>query len=171
MNALIAVTKVLDRFNLYVGRYAFSWILLLLMGVALFEVVTRRIIGNPQIWTHEILAYIFCAHFVLALGYTLHYKEHVNVDALTLHFPEKVQVILETLVYLFFIGLFLWAMVPAAVDFAERSWRFGERAPTAFSSPVYPAKTLIPLSLILLAIQTAGIVLKNMIFLIRGERI
>lgn len=171
MNTLIAFTRFIDRINRILGDWFVSWILLLIMGVALFEVATRRFAGNPQAWTQEIIAYLFCAHFVLALGYTLHYKEHVIADVLTTLLPEKVQVALETFVYLFFIGIFLYAMLPTAIDFAERAWRFGERAATSFNSPVYPAKTMIPLSLILLAIQLVAIVMKNGIFLVSGRRI
>jgi TRAP-type mannitol/chloroaromatic compound transport system permease small subunit len=171
VNALIASVRFIDRINRVLGNLFVSWILFLIMGVALFEVVTRRIIGNPQAWTQEILAYLFCAHFVLALGYTLHYKEHVVVDAVTNLFSEQVQVLLETAVYLFFVGIFLYVMLPTAYDFMIRSWTFGERAPTAFNSPVYPAKTLIPISLVLLGIQLAAIVMKNAIFLTTGRRV
>jgi TRAP-type mannitol/chloroaromatic compound transport system permease small subunit len=171
VDALITVTKVLDRVNLYLGRYFASWFLVLLMALAVFEVVTRRFLGIPQIWTFEVFAYLFCAQFVLALGYTLHYKEHVNVDALTLRFSERVQVLLETVVYVVFIGTFLWLMIPSAIEYAARSWEARETAPTAFSSPVYPAKTLIPISLFLLLIQLVAILLKNGIFLVRGDRI
>ena len=171
MNALIAFVRFVDRINYYVGKYFVAWILFVIMGIALFEVVTRRIIGSPHAWTQEILVYLFCAHFVLALGYTLYYKEHVVVDVFTTMLPERAQVVLETIVYLVFIGAFVYVMIPTAFDFAARAWASGERAPTAFNSPVYPAKTLIPLSMILLGIQLAGIVGKNVLFLVRGKSI
>lgn len=171
MNALIVFTRFIDRINRVLGDWFVSWILLSIMGVALFEVVTRRFIGSPQTWTQEIITYLFCAHFVLALGYTLHFKEHVVADVLTNLLPEKVQVLLETAVYLLFVGVFIYVMLPTAIEFAERAWRFGERAATSFNSPVYPAKTLIPVSLVLLAIQLVAIVLKNGIFLASGRRI
>ena len=171
MNAVIAFVRFVDRFNYYLGRYLVSWILFVIMGIALFEVVTRRIIGTPHAWTQEMLVYFFCAHFVLALGYTLYHKEHVVVDVFTTMLPERAQVILETLVYVVFIGAFVYVMIPTAIEFAARSWASGERAPTAFNSPVYPAKTLIPISIILLAVQLAGLVGKNVLFLVRGKPI
>lgn len=169
MNALIACVRFIDRINYYLGKYVVSWILFVLMGIALFEVVTRRIIGTPHAWTQEILVYLFCAHFILALGYTLYYREHVVVDAFTSFLPERVQVALETLVYVFFVGAFVYVMIPTAFDFAARSWGSGERAPTSFNSPVYPAKTVIPVGIILLGIQLLGLVSKNVLFLTRGE--
>lgn len=161
MKALISFTRFLDQLNRRLGEWFVSWLMLAIMGVIIFEVVTRRFIGTPQIWTQEIITYIFCAHFVLALGYTLHHKEHVIADVITSLLPQKVQIVLETIVYFFFVGLFLYVMTPAAIKFSERAWRFGERAATSFNSPIYMVKVLIPVSLVLLAIQLVALLLKN----------
>lgn len=161
MKALISFTRFLDQINRKLGQWFVSWILLAIMGVVVFEVVTRRFIGSPQIWTQEVITYLFCANFVLALGYTLHYKEHVIADVLTVLMPPRVQLMLETLVYFLFIGIFLYVMTPTAIKFSERAWKYGERAATSFNSPIYLVKVLIPVSLILLAIQFAAILLKN----------
>ncbi|NYT66832.1 TRAP transporter small permease subunit [Alcaligenaceae bacterium] len=171
MKAMISFTRFLDQFNRRLGDWFVSWIMLLIMGVVLFEVVTRRFIGSPQIWTQEVITYLFCAHFVLALGYTLHYKEHVVADVLTVLLPQKTQVILESLVYFFFVGLFLYVMTPTAYKFSERAWRFGERAATSFNSPVYLVKVLIPISLVLLTIQLVALLLKNGLFIFSNTKI
>lgn len=171
MKSFVSFIRFLDRINRWCGQWFVSWLMLFIMGVVLFEVVTRRFFGSPQIWTQEIITYLFCAHFVLALGYTLHYREHVNADVLTSLLPEKVQVALETIVYFLFIGLFLYIMTPTSLKFAERAWIYGERASTAFNSPVYLVKALIPISLILLTIQTIAILLKNIIYLLTNEKI
>lgn len=171
MNAVISITRFLDRINRFIGNWFASWLLLAIMGVVLYEVVTRRFLGIPQIWTQEIIAYLFCANFILALGYTLHFKEHVIADVLTSLMPERVQIALETATYLLFVGVFLYVMLPTAIDFTARAWSFGERAATSFNSPVYLVKTLIPIGLMLLAIQLVAIVLKNGIYLTTGRRI
>lgn len=171
MKALLSFTRFLDQINRRLGDWFVSWIMLLIMGVIIFEVVTRRFVGSPQIWTQEVITYLFCAHFVLALGYTLHFKDHVIADVLTVHLPQKAQVVLETLTYLLFVGLFLYVMTPTAIKFSERAWRYGERAATSFNSPIYIVKVLIPVSLVLLAIQLVALVLKNGLFIFGNRRI
>lgn len=171
VNAVISFTRFLDRINRLIGNWFVAWLLFAIMGVIIFEVVTRRFLGTPQIWTQEIIAYLFCSNFLLALGYTLHYKEHVIADVLTSLLPEKVQVALETVAYLLFVGVFLYVMLPTAMDFTARAWAYGERAATSFNSPVYLVKTLVPIGLVLLAIQLVAIVLKNGIYLTTGRRI
>lgn len=171
MKAFITFTRFLDQLNRRLGDWFVSWIMLVIMGVIIFEVITRRFIGSPQIWTQEIITYLFCAHFVLALGYTLHYKEHVVADVLTTLLPKKAQVVLETITYFFFIGLFLYVMTPTAIKFSERAWRYGERAATSFNSPIYLVKVLIPVSLVLLTIQLAAILLKNGLYIFGNKQI
>jgi TRAP-type mannitol/chloroaromatic compound transport system permease small subunit len=170
MKALVALAKAIDGINLYTGRLV-AWIIVVLMGLSVFEVVTRRIFGAPTIWTHEVLSYVFAAHLMLALGYTLLRREHVSVDILTERLSERAQAVLEVITFVVFLGLFLWVMLPEAVAFAQRSWTFGERAASAFASPVYPAKTLIPIGFALLALEAIGTVLKDVIFLLWGHKL
>lgn len=170
MKALVAVARVIDGINLHVGRLV-AWILIVLMGLSVFEVVTRRIFGAPTIWTHEVLSYVFAAHLMLALGYTLLRREHVSVDILTERLSERAQAVLEIITYVVFLGTFLWVILPEAAAFAQRAWTFGERAASAFASPVYPAKTLIPVGFALLALEAIGTVLKDVIFLVWGHRV
>jgi TRAP-type mannitol/chloroaromatic compound transport system permease small subunit len=170
MKALVALAKAIDGINLYTGRLV-AWIIVVLMGLSVFEVVTRRIFGAPTIWTHEVLSYVFAAHLMLALGYTLLHREHVSVDILTERLSERAQAVLEIITFVVFLGLFLWVMLPEAVAFAQRSWTFGERAASAFASPVYPAKTLIPIGFALLALEAIGTVLKDVIFLLWGHKL
>jgi TRAP-type mannitol/chloroaromatic compound transport system permease small subunit len=171
MNGIIAFVRFVDRINYIIGKYFVSWIILLLMVISLYAVFMRRLIGTPAAWTFEVLAYIFCAHFVLALGYTLYYREHVNVDILVNQFSEKTQAIIEVAAYLFFIGMFVYFLLPAGYNFAERSWLQGERAATGANLPVYPGKTLIPLGIAFLAVQAVAHVLKNLVFIFTDRKI
>jgi TRAP-type mannitol/chloroaromatic compound transport system permease small subunit len=171
MNGIIAFIRFVDRVNYVIGKYFVSWIIILLMAISLYAVFMRRFIGTPAAWTFEVLAYIFCAHFVLAIGYTLYYREHVNVDIVVNRFSEKTQAIIEVLAYLFFIGMFVYFLLPAAYNFAERSWLQGERAATGANLPVYPGKTLIPLGITFLAVQAIAHVLKNLVFIFTDRKI
>lgn len=171
MNGIVAFVRFVDRINYVTGKYIVSWIILLLMGLSLYAVLMRRIMGDPASWTFEVLAYVFCAHFILALGYTLYYREHVNVDIVLNSFPEKTRAVIEVLSYVFFLGLFVFYVLPAAYEFTARSWAQAERAPTGANLPVYPGKTLIPVGIALLGIQALAHVLRNLVFIFTDRRI
>lgn len=171
MNGIIAFVRFVDRLNYYIGKYFVSWIILALMFLSLYAVFMRRVMNNPAAWTFEILAYVFCAHLMLALGYTLYFREHVNVDIVVNRFSERTQAVIEIITYLILIGVFLYFLLPAAYNFAERSWIQGERAATGANLPVYPGKTLIPIGLALLGVQALAHVLKNLVLIFTGRKI
>jgi TRAP-type mannitol/chloroaromatic compound transport system permease small subunit len=171
VNAIITFIRFVDRINYFIGTYFVSWIILVLMFLSLYAVFMRRIIGDPAAWTFEILAYVFCAHLMLALGYTLYYREHVNVDIFVNRFSERTQAIIEVVTYVILIGVFLYFLLPAAYNFAERSWVQGERAATGANLPVYPGKILIPIGLALLGVQALAQTMKNLVFIVTGRKI
>jgi TRAP-type mannitol/chloroaromatic compound transport system permease small subunit len=65
----------------------------------------------------------------------------------------------------------VYFLLPAAYNFAERSWLQGERAATGANLPVYPGKTLIPLGITFLAVQAIAHVLKNLVFIFTDRKI
>lgn len=167
---IIKLIKWIDALSERVGR-AVSWIAVALVALTVYEVITRRFFGRPTIWTHEVLAYVFGAHFMLAFGYTLLHHGHVNVDVVISRLPERARAVLDIILSILFLGAFVYVFIKEGTAFAQRSWAVLERAPTAFNSPVYPAKTLIPVGAVLLGIQAVSNVLKNVVFLAKGVRL
>jgi len=167
---IILLVKHIDSFSDRSGRII-SYLVLVLVALTVYEVFTRRVLGSPTIWTHETLAYVFGAHFMLALGYTLLHKGHVNVDFIVTRFSAKTRAILEIVNFFLFIGLFCAIWLWQGTIYAQTSWGIRETAPSAFGSPVYPAKTVIPVAVFLLTIQAIGDLIKNIVFVVKGVRL
>jgi len=170
LKIITSLVKRIDNFSERSGKII-SWLVLVLVGLTVYEVFTRRVLGSPTIWTHEILAYVFGAHFMLAFGYTLLHKGHVNVDLIVSRFSPKTQAILEIVNFFLFIGLFCAIWLWLGTIYAKTSWEMLEKAPTAFFSPVYPAKTIIPIAVFLLALQAIGDLIRNIVFVVKGVRL
>ena len=60
MEALKFVLKKIDTLSEWCGKI-FSWFIVAVILLSVFEVFTRRILGKPTIWNHETLGYLFCA--------------------------------------------------------------------------------------------------------------
>ena len=170
MNALKGIINFIQTISEWSGRI-FSGIIVILMCLSCFEVFTRRVLHSPTIWTHEILAYFFCASVLLLMGYTQLYKGHANVDILYERFSPRTKALIDVFCFIFFMGLFAVVFFTDAVNFAATSWAMKERTPTAFNPIVYPAKTILPVGMALLLLQGFADFLKNMIFLVKGERL
>ncbi len=149
----------------------FSWFIVAVILLSVFEVFTRRILGKPTIWTHETLSYLFCASIMLTMAYTLRYKQHVSVDLIYGRFTPKTKAILDIITFIFFLGFFSTIFLWKGIIFAATSWAMWERTPSAFNFYVFPAKTLLPVGGFLLLVQGLSDFIKNIVFLFKGEKL
>lgn len=165
-----AIVKVLDAISEWCGKI-FSWFIVTVIALSLYEVFTRRLLGEPTIWTHEIIAYCFAGAVLLTIGYTLKHKAHANVDILYDYLPPRAQAILDLVAYTFFLGIFVAFLLYFGIKFAATSWSIMERTPSAFNFYIFPAKTMLPVGVFLLALQMISDVIKRIVFLVKGERL
>jgi TRAP-type mannitol/chloroaromatic compound transport system permease small subunit len=170
MDATRAFVKKIDIFSEWCGRI-FSWFIVAIILLSVFEVFTRRILGKPTIWTHEVLSYLFCAAILLTMAYTLRYKQHVAVDLIYARLTPKTKAILDIITFVIFLGFFSIVFLWEGIRFAATSWAMLERTPSAFNFYVFPAKTLLPLGIFLLLVQGLSDFIKNIVFLVKGEQL
>jgi TRAP-type mannitol/chloroaromatic compound transport system permease small subunit len=170
MNAIRAFVKKIDSLSEWCGKI-FGWSIIFVVGLSLFEVFTRRILGKPTIWTHETLSYFFCALIMLTMSYTLRHKQHVSVDLVYGHFTPKTKAIVDIITFILFLGFFSTVFLWKGIIFAATSWGMLERTPSAFNFYVFPAKTLLPVGAFLLLAQGISDLIKNIVFVVKGEQL
>jgi len=170
MDGIRTFLKKIDTLSEWCGRI-FSWFIVTIILLSVFEVFTRRILGKPTIWTHEILSYLFCAAIMLTMAYTLKYKQHVAVDLIYARFTPRTKAILDIITFIFFLGFFSVVFLWKGIIFAATSWSMWERTPSAFNFYVFPAKTLLPVGVFLLLIQGLSDFIKNIVFVAKGEKL
>jgi TRAP-type mannitol/chloroaromatic compound transport system permease small subunit len=170
MNVLKGIIKFIQFISEWSGRI-FSVTILVLLVFSCYEVFTRRVLHSPTIWTHEILSYFFCASVMLLMGHTQLHKGHANVDIFYSKLSPKTQAGVNAVTFIFFMGLFMLVFFTDALNFASTSWAMKERTPTAFNPIVYPAKTILPVGAFLLLLQGLADFAKDIVFLVKGERL
>jgi len=170
MKVIRSIVNGIDNFSEWIGK-TFSWLILSLIFLTCYEVFTRRMLGAPTIWSLEMSTFLFCGVCMLALGYTERHKGHVNVDIVYVHFPPKVQAICNIISFTLFLGIFSIILLVFGGIFALDSWSIRERTPSAFNAILYPSKIAIPVGAFLLLIQAVSGVIKDVVFLAKGERL
>ncbi len=170
MDKIKTIMKKVETLLDKIGKIV-SWVFVILVGLSCFEVFTRRFLGKPTIWTHEILSYTFCALILLTMGYTQLYKGHANIDVFYDRLSERRKVIVDVVNYLIFGLPFVIIMMVDGTIFAATSWMLQERTPSAFNAIVYPAKTFIPIGFALFFLQLLIDFAKKIIYLIKGEEL
>jgi TRAP-type mannitol/chloroaromatic compound transport system permease small subunit len=170
MDAIKSMVKKIEILSEWCGKI-FSFFIVLIILLSLFEVFTRRILGKPTIWTHEILSYFFCAAIVLTMAYTLKHGQHVKVDLIYGRMSPRTKATVDIITFIFFLGFFSVVFLWEGTIFAATSWSMWERTPSAFNFYVFPAKTLLPIGALLLLLQGLSDFIKNIVFLTKGEQL
>ena len=114
--------------------------------------------------------YLYGFNFMMAMGVTMLYDKHIRIDIITLQLPQRIQLYLRLitfwLVFVPFVGAMLWA----GTEYAAKSWMQLEHSWSAWKPPLYPYKTVIPVSLFLLLLQGAANFIREC-YQLKGEKI
>jgi TRAP-type mannitol/chloroaromatic compound transport system permease small subunit len=143
--------KFIDRMNELIGK-AISFLILILVGVIVYEIFVRYVLNSPTIWAHEISQMVYGAYVILLGGYLQHRKGHVNVDILYLRFKPRTRAMIDLFTWLLFFA-FCGVILLKGGEMAWDSFMYRETDSTVFAPPIYPLKMLIPLGALLLLLQ------------------
>ena len=151
MEDFMKILEHIDMINDWVGK-VFSWIIVIIMFLAAYEVAMRYFFSRPTIWVWEINSHLLCVSGAFAGGYALLTDTHVSVDILSSrlspHIRSLVNLITSPLFFIF-VGALIWF----GTQEAWRSIIVGEREISTFASPLYITKSLIPIGAVLLFLQ------------------
>lgn len=165
MKALLALSRLIDTINQFVGR-AVTWLILLVVVISASNAVIRKVFNvSSNAWL-ELQWYIFGAIFLLAAGYTLLKNEHVRVDVLSQRLSRRTQAMIEIFGVLFFLlpaaVLIMWLSWPMFMD----SFVTHEQSSNAGGLLRWPAKILIPIGFGLLIAAGISHAIKSLGFLL-----
>lgn len=143
--------KVIDRANELIGK-AVSFLVLVFVGVILYEIFVRYLLNRPTIWAHEVSQMAYGAYVILLGGYLQQRKGHVNVELLTERFSPRTRAIINCFTWILFF-LFCGVLLVKGWEMAWDSFLYRETESTVFAPPIYPIKMMIPLGALLLLLQ------------------
>lgn len=167
-NRWVALAKKFDAISDRIGRI-FSYLVLPLTILIVFEVITRRVFDAPTIWTFELSNFLYGSHFMLVAAYGLLYKAHVSIDIISSRFSKKTQEKLHLFCYFTMFFPFVGIILYYGISFAAESWSMWESSWSVWGPPLYPIKTVIPVTAGLLLLQGISEVIRKILFLSAGE--
>jgi len=143
----------IDSLSTWVGK-AFAWLILILtLGVS-YEVFVRYVLRAPTTWAFDFSYITYGALFLMAGAYTLSRGGHVRADVVYRLWKPRTQASVDLVLYVIFFLPAVAAFIYSGWNYAEMSIRF--REVSIFSPagvPVFPLKTLVPVTGILLLLQ------------------
>jgi TRAP-type mannitol/chloroaromatic compound transport system permease small subunit len=160
--ALRATINTIDRISDWSGR-VMAWLIVPMTLAVTYEVVARHFFRAPTIWAFDVTYMLYGTHFMLGTAYTLMRIGHVRTDMLYQNWSIRCQNLIDMIGYLFFFFPGMVLLFYFGWQEAYHSWTIRETSDASPWRPiVYPFKTVIPLTAILLLIQGVAEFLKSL---------
>jgi TRAP-type mannitol/chloroaromatic compound transport system permease small subunit len=162
--SLLSISRLIDRLTERIG-HAFYWLILATVLISAANATVRKAFNVSSNAFLEIQWYLFSAVFLLAAGYTLLRNEHVRIDVVAGRLSKRTQAWIDIFGTVFFLLpmaiLIGWLSWPIFVDTFERH----EISTNAGGLIIWPARLLMPIGFLLLAVQGISELIKRIAFL------
>ncbi|WP_340160374.1 TRAP transporter small permease subunit [uncultured Hoeflea sp.] len=160
MGSLLALSRVIDRINEFVGRNV-SWLVLAAVLISAGNATIRKVFDMSSNAWLEVQWYLFGAVFMLAAGYTLRKNEHVRIDVVAGNLSKRTRDWIDLFGHIFFLLPFCLMMTYLAWPFFWRSFFSGEMSSNAGGLIIWPAKASILVGFMLLTAQAVSEIIKR----------
>jgi TRAP-type mannitol/chloroaromatic compound transport system permease small subunit len=164
VKALLAVSRVIDTINDNVGK-AVYWLVLAAVLISAGNAIVRKAFDMSSNAFLEVQWYLFSAIFLLCAGYTLLKNEHIRIDVVAGRFSNRTQTWIDVFGTVFFLFPMVALILFESWPWFVRAWNSGEVSPSAGGLILWPAKILVPVGFVLLALQGVSELFKRIAFL------
>lgn len=148
-----------------------AFCLLMLMLLCCTVVFMRYGLGSNSIALQEAMVYCHGAAFLLAAAFTLQADGHVRVDILYQHFSAQTKAWVNSLGFIVFALPFIGFLLATSYFQFIDAWHIKETSPEPGGLPfVYLLKGLIPLSMLLLLLQSLQLLASHLAVIVKAVR-
>lgn len=164
MQALLKLSRGIDRLNALVGRYVI-WLILGATIISSVNAIVRKVLHTSSNAFLEVQWYLFAASFLLAAGYTLLEKEHVKVDVINSKLSLRTRVWIDVIGFALFLTPMCLIVLYYGTPFFLQALRTGEMSSNAGGLIRWPVYLMMPLGFGLLLLQGISEFIKRIAFL------
>jgi len=157
-----------DKLSTRVG-HAFSWLIIAMAGLIVWEVFYRYVMNRPHAWVFDAQIMMYGTLFMMCGAYTLAASGHVRGDVLYGFFRPRTQAAIDLVLYIVFFLPGIVALTWAGWTFAQEAMAIREQTFSAEPLPLYPFKFVIPFAGGLLLLQGLVEIARCVLCLRQGE--
>jgi TRAP-type mannitol/chloroaromatic compound transport system permease small subunit len=183
ISKLLKISQFIDNCADKLGWLS-NWLVLLTIGVGFFNFLARymgRFIGI-QLSSNALLElqwYLFSLTFLSGFVYILRHGENVRVDFFYANFSEKKRALVDffgTILFLIpFCLIGIWVLINPVLQswgrLSDGSWGTWEISSDANGLPRAPIKTMVPIGLLLLLIQSISQAIKYLAVILGYQQV
>jgi TRAP-type mannitol/chloroaromatic compound transport system permease small subunit len=166
MQALLALTRGIDRVNAFIGK-AVIWLILLAVLVSAGNALSRKLFNlSSNAWL-ELQWYLFGAAFMGAAAYTLQQNEHIRIDVFYASRSRQTQHWIDLLGHIFFLLPFVVLMAWLLWPYTVQAYNSGQISTNAGGLIIWPARAILLIGFAMLVFQAVAEIIKK-IAVMRG---
>ena len=159
----------IDDLSTWVGK-TFSWCILILTFVTVYDVTARYVFDAPTGWAYDTEYIMYGTLFMMAGAYAVSRNAHVRGDFVSRRLPLRVQAGIELGCYLLFFFPGMIALFYSGYDFFHMSWLVDEHSSSSPTGPpIWPFKGIIPLAAFFLLLQGVVEVIRSITAIRTGK--
>jgi TRAP-type mannitol/chloroaromatic compound transport system permease small subunit len=161
---LLSLSRLIDRFTAWVGRWV-AWLVLAAVLISAINAAVRKLFNTSSNAYLEIQWYLFAAVFLLAAGYTLMRQEHVKIDVVSGRLSKRTQIWIDIVGLVLFVLPLVYTVIRLSLPLAIRAYEMNEYSSNAGGLIRWPVFAILPLGFLLLGIQAVSELIKRVAFL------
>ncbi len=161
--------KFIDKTSETAGKLV-AWLIIPLVLGLMYEVIARYVFNAPTIWAYDITYMIYGAHFMMGAAYLLYVRGYVRIDVLHRLLPPRWKGGIDACLFLALFFPVMVVLLVKGIDYAAFSWSLKETSTAgAWSPPLYPLKTVLPVAIFLLMLQGVAEFIRALGLAVRGK--
>ena len=164
MQALLAMSRAIDRINAFVGKHCI-WLILAATVISALNAVVRKAFNYSSNAYLEVQWYLFAWSFLIAAGYTLLQREHVRIDVLNSRLSKRTQVWIDIMGFALFLTPVCLLVLYLGVPMVVSKFQSGEISGNPGGLIRWPVWLALPLGFLLLMLQGWSELIKRVAFL------
>lgn len=167
MQALLSLSRAIDRLNAFVGKYSI-WLIFASTFISAANAIVRKAFDTSSNAFLEVQWYLFAWSFLIAAGWTLLNREHVRIDVVNSRLPKKVQVWIDIVGFALFLTPLCITILYLSMPVVIQMYQSGEVSGNPGGLIRWPVWVAIPVGITLLMLQGWSELIKRIAFL-RGQ--
>jgi len=152
--------RYIDAANKAVGKFS-MYIVFAMMGILLFESISRTIFNQPHIWVVEMAQFTMAAYYLLGGGYSMILDGHVRMDLLYGRWSAKRQALADALTALLLI-FYLVFLLNGGISSVKYAVKYGQVNYTPWGPPLAPIKIIMTIGIVLMLLQVIATFFKDL---------
>ncbi|MGD9772754.1 TRAP transporter small permease subunit [Diaphorobacter sp.] len=164
MQALLSLSRAIDRLNAFVGKYSI-WLIFAATFISAANAIVRKAFDTSSNAFLEVQWYLFAWSFLIAAGYTLLHREHVRIDVLNSRLSKKAQVWIDIIGFAFFLTPLCITILVLSTPELIQKYQSAEMSGNPGGLIRWPVWAAIPVGITLLMLQGWSELIKRIAFL------